>query len=210
MSVIAIDTASRTTAWVLRTTPAGRLLDRRELRGGELDRRLPAALAGVLDADVEAVVVLTGPGSYSGVRAGMAAALGLAGARNLPLHGLGNLDAVAAATQLAGGRFGVVADAGRGGVYLAHFERRNGGAEQVSPVWRVEADEVDRSLPLFAIAEIPGLAIELLDPVRALGAAVARALAAPALDPAGLTAIHATGPRGEQGAGPGSTVGTAP
>jgi tRNA threonylcarbamoyladenosine biosynthesis protein TsaB len=203
VSVIAIDTASRTSAWVLRTAADGTVLERCEVPGGELDRRLPGALAGVLTGDVTAVVVLSGPGSYSGVRAGMAAALGLADARRIPLHGLGNLAAVAAAAQVAGGRpFRAVADAGRGGVYVAHFERRDAAIEQVSPVVRMEAGDVDRRLRLFATAVIPGLVTELLDPVEALAAAIPRALAAPPLVAAGLSAIHADA-AGRRPAGPG-------
>ncbi len=82
-------------------------------------------------------MVLTGPGSYSGVRAGMAAALGVASARHLPLHGAGNLLAVAAAAKPGDGEAIVaVADAGRGGVYLARFVGRGGRPEQVSDVER--------------------------------------------------------------------------
>jgi tRNA threonylcarbamoyl adenosine modification protein YeaZ len=192
MSIVAIDTASRGAAWVLRGAGDGTVLEQRHVLGGELDRHLANALAGVLAGDLEAVVVLTGPGSYSGVRAGMAAALGLADARHLPLHGLGSLAAIAAAADAADGRrFTAVADAGRGGVYVAHFEHRDGGIEQVSQVWRTEAADVDRRSRLFATAVIPGLVTELLDPVRVLAAAIPRALARPPLAPAGLSATHA-------------------
>jgi tRNA threonylcarbamoyladenosine biosynthesis protein TsaB len=192
VSVIAIDSSSRAAALVLRTTAEGRVLDSREIPGGELDRRLPGALAAVLAGDVEAVVVLTGPGSYSGVRAGMAAALGIAGARGLPLHGLGTLAAVAAAASMPdGGRFSAVADAGRGGVYVARFERRASATVQVSAVLRSAAGDVDGRQPLFATVPIAGLVSELIDPVRALAAAVQAALGLPQLAAAGLSAIHA-------------------
>jgi tRNA A37 threonylcarbamoyladenosine modification protein TsaB len=138
------------------------------------------------------VVVLTGPGSYSGVRAGMAAALGVAGARGLPLHGLGTLAAVAAAASMPdGGQFSAVADAGRGGVYVARFERRGPATVQVSAVRRSAADDVDGRRPLFATVPIAGLVTELIDPVRALAAAVPVAMSLPQLEAAGLSATHA-------------------
>jgi tRNA threonylcarbamoyladenosine biosynthesis protein TsaB len=192
MSIVAIDTASRASAWVLRGTADGTVLEQCHVPGGELDRHLPRALAAVLAGDLEAVVVLTGPGSYSGVRAGIAAALGVADARHLPLHGLGSLAAIAAAADAAnGGQFTAVADAGRGGVYVANFERRDAAIEQVSEVRRMEAADVDQRARLFATAAINGLVTEVLDPLRVLAAAIPRALATPALAAAGLSATHA-------------------
>jgi tRNA threonylcarbamoyl adenosine modification protein YeaZ len=203
VSVVAIDTASRTSAWVLRTE-AGAVVDHRTVPGGELDRLLPGALSGVLTDDVEAVVVLMGPGSYSGVRAGMAAALGIAEARHLPLHGIGNLVAIAAAASSPGLRFSAVSDAGRGGVYIADFERAGAGVTQTSAATRVDAEAVDHTQPLFATSAIAGLAAEVLDPVLVLAAAIPRALAEPPLEAAGLSAIHAenAGRQLHQGAAP--------
>jgi tRNA threonylcarbamoyladenosine biosynthesis protein TsaB len=192
VSVIAIDSASRGRAWALLVTADGAVIERREIPGGELDRRLPGVLAELRAGEVTAVVVLTGPGSYSGVRAGMAAALGFAAARSLPLHGLGTLTAIAMAANPADGTaFTVVADAGRGGVYAARFTRRGEHVEQAAPAQRVSADQVDTTDRVFAIAEITGLPTEQLEPIRVLAAAVPRALLLPPLDAFGLTAIHA-------------------
>lgn len=192
MSVIAINSASRDRALAMLVTDHGALIEQREMPGGELDRRLPGVLAEIGGGEVTAVVVLTGPGSYSGVRAGMAAALGFAAARAVPLHGLGNLTAIAGAANPADdAEFTVVSDAGRGGVYVARFRGGPGLVEQVSAIRRVSAGLVDPNARIFAAAEIGGLAATVLEPARVLAAAVPAALALPPLDALGLTAIHA-------------------
>jgi tRNA threonylcarbamoyl adenosine modification protein YeaZ len=191
VSVVAIDSASRTRAWVLLAAADGSVIDQRELPGGELDRRLPGIVAELLTSEVTAVVVLTGPGSYSGVRAGMAAALGLAAARGLPLHGLGNLTGLASIADVDDGtEFTVVSDAGRGGVYVARFTRRGPLVDQVAPVRRITVQEVDTRGRLLATTQIQGLRTEQVDAVCVLAAAVPRALARPPLAPLGLRAIH--------------------
>lgn len=192
MIVIALDTASRTSALVLRTDGAGTIQAERQLPGGELDRRLPGAIAGLIDGGVDAVVVLTGPGSYTGVRAGMAAALGLASARGLPLHGLGNLVAIAAAVRSDdASSFVAVADAGRGGLYVASFQPGDGGPEQVSGVRRCHAAELDQGVRAYTTTPLESLEAERLEPRVALAAAVPRALGSAPLGVAGLSAIHA-------------------
>ncbi len=192
MTVLAIDSASRGTAWVILVGPDGTVLARRDLPGGELDHLLPPALAEVVDEGLAAIVTLTGPGSYSGVRTGMAAGLGFAAARGLPLHGLGNLTAAAAAAEVSDEvEFTVVSDAGRGGVYRARFSVRERSLHQVSLVERIEPEAIDTIGRVFATTEIPGIAAELLDPVRVLAAAVPRALELPPLAALGLAAIHA-------------------
>jgi tRNA threonylcarbamoyladenosine biosynthesis protein TsaB len=192
MSVLAIDTASRISAWVLRIEAAGGIVEERVIPGGLLDTRLPRAIGELLDDTIEVMVVLTGPGSYSGVRAGMAAALGVASARRLALHGAGNLLAAAAGARARDGEALVaVADAGRGGVYVAHFMYRGGRPEQTSAVERHDAAVVAPSGHLVSTTAIAGLDVRLVDPRRALAAAVPLALDRPPLVAAGLAATHA-------------------
>ncbi|HSP65439.1 MAG TPA: tRNA (adenosine(37)-N6)-threonylcarbamoyltransferase complex dimerization subunit type 1 TsaB [Candidatus Deferrimicrobium sp.] len=192
MTVLAIDSASREHAWVVLATAEGAVVEQRDAQGGGLDRTLPVMIAGLGLDEVIAVVVLTGPGSYSGVRAGMAAALGFAAARSLPLHGVGSLTAIALAAGAGEGtELTAVSDAGRGGVYAARFVRRAGRLEQLSAVQRLTPDRVDSAGRLVASEPIPGLTVEQLDRVGVLAAAVPWALALPPLDPLGLTATHA-------------------
>ena len=192
MIVLAIDSASRTAAWVARSDGSGRVVEGSLVGGGHLDRELPAVLALLGAAPVDAVVVLTGPGSYTGVRGGMAAALGFAVARGIPLHGVDTLTAVAAAVAAAPGEvLTAVADAGRGGVYIARYEAGPTGPRALGPIRRVEAANATPAGRVLATTGIEGLAAELVAPLDALGAAVPVALALPPLDAAGLAAAHA-------------------
>lgn len=54
------------------------------------------AEAGVRRADIDAVVVGTGPGPFTGLRVGMATAAGFADALGIPAIGVGSLSAIAA------------------------------------------------------------------------------------------------------------------
>ena len=74
---------------------------------------------GLSRADVDAVVTGTGPGSFTGVRIGVATAKGLACGLGVPLRGASTLDAVAWGVWRAGvrGLVGVVGDAMRKEVY---------------------------------------------------------------------------------------------
>ena len=75
--------------------------------------------ASLTMADVDEVLVGRGPGSFTGVRIGIATAKGLSCGLGVPLFGASTLDAAAWAAWLAGvrGMLGVVGDAMRGEVY---------------------------------------------------------------------------------------------
>ncbi len=122
----------------------------------ELTRSLLDALtqAGLAMADVDAVIVGRGPGSFTGVRIGIATAKGIACGLGCALFGVSTLDAVAWTAWLAGerGLLGVVDDAMRGEVYPGIYLLDEGGpqrtfaAESVSKVdscvaaWSERAD----------------------------------------------------------------------
>ena len=90
------------------------------------------AAAGLKMADVDAVLVGRGPGSFTGVRIGIATAKGLACGTGVGLYGTSALDAMAQTAWLAGtrGRLAVVADAMRGEVYPGIYELDEKGAHR--------------------------------------------------------------------------------
>jgi len=80
--------------------------------------------SGLSVGDVDRVVVGLGPGSFTGVRIGVALAKGLACGLGVPLYGVGTADAVAwrmTASVSAETLVGVVGDAMRGEVYPVLF-----------------------------------------------------------------------------------------
>ncbi len=134
--VLAIDTSTRARSLAV--------LDRcllRELfwppQAGELAAEdLAGALRGLLDeaglglGDLDLIAVALGPGSFTGVKVGLAAAKALAYALGTPLVGVGTLDALAAgAFEVAGGPASTEApeavlallDAKRGDVFGAAY-----------------------------------------------------------------------------------------
>lgn len=77
---------------------------------------------GMALESVDRFAVSVGPGSFTGVRVGLAAARGLALAARRPLVGIGTLEAIAAAIRTEHGEALIVAvDARRGELYVEAF-----------------------------------------------------------------------------------------
>ena len=93
-----------------------------ELLASSIDAVLAEAGAGRLD--ITAVAAGTGPGPYTGLRAGLVTARVLGSALGVPVYGVCTLDVIAAdAAAAAGGReFIVATDARRREVYWARYD----------------------------------------------------------------------------------------
>lgn len=91
--------------------------------------------AGLTMRDITAVLVGRGPGSFTGVRIGIATAKGMACGAGLPLFGTSALDAMAWSAWLRGvrGKLAVAGDAMRGEVYPGIYELDNTGAHRTFP-----------------------------------------------------------------------------
>ena len=91
------------------------------------------AECGLDRASLDALLCGTGPGSFTGVRIGVATAKGLACGLELPLYGASTLDAVAWGVWKAGvrGLVGVVGDAMRKEVYPGLYRVDDAGAHRM-------------------------------------------------------------------------------
>jgi len=112
---------------------------------------LVAAVAGVLTAagwkpaDVDAVAVSTGPGSFTSLRIGIATAAMWARSRGIPVVGVPTLDALALGTQTIG-LIGAILDVRRSEVVFALF-RRDGVLQRVTDDRVGSVSSVLESLP---------------------------------------------------------------
>ena len=87
---------------------------------------------GKLAADVEAVAVAEGPGSFTGVRIGVAAAKGFAWGSEIPCYGVSTLEAMAESLGAFDGYVCPCMDARRSQVYNALFLAEGGKLTRVA------------------------------------------------------------------------------
>ncbi len=138
--LFAVDTSGKKGSLALaRVTPGERTVDVLEvvpLTGGAFSAQLVPQIAAVLERhghtknDLGAFAVANGPGSFTGLRVGLAAIKALAEALQKPMVAISLLEAVACGGS-ARGRVLAVLDAGRGDVYVGDYE-------------------IDRQIPLHA------------------------------------------------------------
>jgi tRNA threonylcarbamoyl adenosine modification protein YeaZ len=98
--------------------------------------------AGLTAGDLEGVAATRGPGSFTGVRVGLATAQGLARARDIPAHAYPSL--VVQASRASEGEVLAVQPARRGFVYAQLFSTRGG---------RAAAEGEPRVAPLSSLAD---------------------------------------------------------
>jgi len=184
--LLAIDTATRFASLALhdgggvRAEMTWELLDRHTV---ELMPRVEWMLTQ-LDAragDVRALAVSIGPGSFTGLRAGLAVAKGLALANDAPIVGIRTHDVIVAAQPAHVGQLAAVVQAGRGRLALQRYRRvrrewrAHGdlvvttadriGADWDKPTWLCgEMDEAQRT----RIAQRLGARVTLASPAHSL------------------------------------------
>jgi tRNA threonylcarbamoyladenosine biosynthesis protein TsaB len=140
MNVLAIDTATEVLA--IAATRGGAwasLCVRRGLQHSPSLLPLVDKLfeeLGLAAADLELLVCSLGPGSFTGIRIGLATALGIAQGRGIPVVGVSTLDAMAKPWEAHAGDVFPVIDARKGKIYAARFHGGTRVSEylDVSPI----------------------------------------------------------------------------
>lgn len=99
---------------------------------------------GMKMADIDAVAVANGPGSFTGIRIGVSAAKGLAFGADKPVIGVSTLAAMARNVAFADGLIVCAMDARRNQVYNALFTAENGVITRLTP---------DRAISLADLAQ---------------------------------------------------------
>ena len=108
--------------------------------------------------DVTAVAVAAGPGSFTGVRIGVAAAKGFAWGRELPLYGVSTLEAMAQSLGIWDGYVCPVMDARRSQVYNALFQVHCGEYTRIREDRAISLKELGEDLqtlekPVFLVGD---------------------------------------------------------
>lgn len=136
MILLVTDTSGKNGSVALARTRGGsdevELVEEAPLSGGTFSAQLVPQVAALLarhglgKSDVGAFVVVSGPGSFTGLRVGLAAVKGLAEILQKPIAAVSLLEAVALAARASGkvttGRVTAALDGGRGEVYVGEYE----------------------------------------------------------------------------------------
>ena len=114
--------------------------------------------AGLTPQDVQAVAVAAGPGSFTGVRIGVAAAKGFAWGGELPCYGVSTLEAMAKSLGAWEGTVACVMDARRSQVYNALFGVKEGKLSRICEDRAISLEELGQELqnaekPVFLVGD---------------------------------------------------------
>ena len=164
MSILAIDTASSVSS--VAVASEGKLQAEVTVEAGRthsetLLSHIEGALsfAGVERSTLRGVAVSIGPGSFTGLRIGLATAKAIAYGLDIPLVGISTLAALALAFPVSGVYTLALMDAQKGNAYAGLYEWRVGSLHEVRPV-RVAplaeaiAEAADMGKPVLLTGEL--------------------------------------------------------
>jgi tRNA threonylcarbamoyladenosine biosynthesis protein TsaB len=138
MLILAVDTSGRNGGIALARGDAQSLeiVAHAPLSGGSYSAQLVPQIAGLLEREkrtinqIDGFAVAAGPGSFTGLRVGLAAVKALEEVVDKPIAAVSVLEAVAASAQHDGSEVTIAAlDAGRGEVYVAEYRVHASGRQ---------------------------------------------------------------------------------
>ena len=118
--------------------------------------------------DVDAVAVAQGPGSFTGVRIGVAAAKGFAWGKQIPCYGVSTLEAMAESLGIYEGIVCPVMDARRSQVYNALFRAEKGSLSRITEDRAISLADLGEELknstnPVFLVGDGANLCYNTLE-----------------------------------------------
>jgi tRNA threonylcarbamoyladenosine biosynthesis protein TsaB len=124
--------------------------------------QLAPALAGLLERvgvtmdAIKALGVALGPGSFTGLRVGLAFVKGLTLARHIPLVGVPSLDIVAASVPLSDRKLVAVLQAGRCRLAVGWYKPTGSGWQALGAATTMTADELEKKIhkPVIVCGEM--------------------------------------------------------
>lgn len=151
MPILAIDTATLVSSVALATADtlvAELTIQTRKTHSERLMPHIASLLtmAEIPQTSLKAVAVSIGPGSFTGLRIGLATAKAMAYALNIPLIGVPTLAALAVGCPVPGVFLAPMLDAQKGNVYLGLYEWREGAVREVQPAKVVAFAEAQAEL----------------------------------------------------------------
>ena len=118
--------------------------------------------AGITASDIDLFACTTGPGSFTGVRIGVATLKGLAFGKNIPCVGLSSLEALAKNARELDGIICPVMDARRDHVYNALFRCERGCItrlceDRLTPISELDSELSKINSPIYLVGDAYGL-----------------------------------------------------
>ena len=149
MLILAIDSSGKSGSVTVARCDVGgcHILETREVSGGTFSAQLIPTLTamlhnhGIKKEDISAIACAVGPGSFTGLRIGLAAVMGLAEALNVPIATVSTLEAVAAQAQSANSnRILAALDAGRSEMFVGEYHASFDGLRKVKENFCTKTD----------------------------------------------------------------------
>lgn len=117
--------------------------------------------------DIDAAACAAGPGSFTGVRIGAAAAKGFAWGRETPCYGVSTLEAMTRGVAVASGVICAAMDARRSQVYTALFQVERGAMTRLLPDSAISVEALGKELenlqpPIFFVGDGAELCYNIL------------------------------------------------